>query len=378
MQNTSITVFSRLLMLLVITLSMIAAPASFAQRHAERIAPIIFYLLSESGPTFSEPSITNIQPFSFSHGDTVTLTGSGFGNKVNAKPLLWVDFNENIQPSSTNSQRTSWGGGLNAGAEVSSDNPAPNATQSFRFDLSTTYGASLGLYDIRDAIGERTQRLYMFARKYYGFDIVDDKGANGFNLKMYRFWGDQSNVPEDRNNIFWGYQGNEGLTSGRMTAEYTDGNRYSSIIGQEEGEWMVHELIYDAGTINVQNGLYDIYQDGVKWINDVYNFETHSSQLPNKYEDFFFEQVSNGTGTGPIYIYYDEIYMDTTYQRVIICDADTFESCNERAIQLPTAWSDNSITIKLNQGAFTSFNQPLWLYVFNAEGKPNTNGIALQ
>lgn len=334
-------------------------------------------------------------PDGLTDGMTLVIGGSGFDAKTIAKPLLWADFNVQLQPIAALGQRSSWDG---IAGTLNTVVRAPNAGQSMRFDHSSSSNAVMGIEDIRDASGQRTQNLYMFARKYYDFDIFQDKRPpdatypdGTFNLKMYRFWGDLGGA---QNNIHWSYQGAFGTDSGAATAENTDTNfrgaYYSDIIDQKEGQWLVHELIYDAGTqgpdpdttsaqdyLNSADGIYDLFEDGVKWTNNTVRFVTHDQNQPLKYEDFYFDQVSNGTAAGPQYVYYDEVYVDTTLQRVIICDADTFANCTKRAIQIPSSWTDNQIQVTLNRGEFGSFNQPLWLYVFDAAGEPNATGLPL-
>ena len=49
-------------------------------------------------------------------------------------------------------------------------------------------------------------------------------------------------------------------------------------------------------------------------------------------------------GIGDSYAYWDDVYIDTTQARVEIGDAPTYAASRHREIQLPTAWSDSSIT----------------------------------
>jgi hypothetical protein len=51
-------------------------------------------------------------------------------------------------------------------------------------------------------------------------------------------------------------------------------------------------------------------------------------------------------------------------------------ACTHREIQIPSAWSDTSITITLNKGSFANFNSA-YLYVIDADGNVNTNGYLL-
>ncbi|MGH1540828.1 MAG: hypothetical protein ACRBHB_10435 [Arenicella sp.] len=337
--------------------------------------------------SFAAPTInTSINASGLNQGDILVINGTGFGAKSEAKPLLWADFNEQFQPSSKG-RRTSWNSTtIPTIRELSTAMSAPNATQALRFNHAASSDAVLGLHNIRNSSGQRTQNLYMFVRKLYAYDIVEDKRPpdsqypdGTFNLKTYRFWGDingSGNI--GHNTIYWGYQGAFGYDEAATVTENTEGGvKYSSELLHQKDTWLTQELVYDAGTLGNKDGLFDIYQDGKKWLSETYNFITHNANHPHKYEDFFFDQVSNGTDAGPNYVYYDEIYMDTSLQRVVICDAELYANCSKRAIQIPTAWTDSSISIELNLGEFSHFGKPLWLYVFDEQGNANITGVPI-
>jgi hypothetical protein len=73
------------------------------------------------------------------------------------------------------------------------------------------------------------------------------------------------------------------------------------------------------------------------------------------------------------YIYGDDSYVDTTLARVELGDAATWTGCKHREIQVPSAWSDNSISVTVNAGSFTS-GQTAYLYVVDKDGNVNANG----
>jgi Tol biopolymer transport system component len=65
--------------------------------------------------------------------------------------------------------------------------------------------------------------------------------------------------------------------------------------------------------------------------------------------------------------YFSEAYIDNTQARVEIGNGPTWRESNHREIQIPSAWSNNSITITVNQGSFTS-GQKVYLYVVDGNG----------
>ena len=72
--------------------------------------------------------------------------------------------------------------------------------------------------------------------------------------------------------------------------------------------------------------------------------------------------------------YMADIYLDYTAQRVLIGNASTLSACTTlREVQIPTAWSNTSITATVNQGGFADA-ATAYLYVFDATGTANTTG----
>jgi hypothetical protein len=84
----------------------------------------------------------------------------------------------------------------------------------------------------------------------------------------------------------------------------------------------------------------------------------------------------NYTATGTSDQYVDDVYIDDTWQRVEIGDNATYSSCTHREIQIPTAWSDTSITATLNQGSFENGSTG-YVFVIDEDGNANETGKAI-
>jgi hypothetical protein len=81
---------------------------------------------------------------------------------------------------------------------------------------------------------------------------------------------------------------------------------------------------------------------------------------------------SSDTGTIDI----DDFYMDSTQARVEVCNASTFSASTKCELQLPTAWSDSSITATFKKGQLTGSTTG-YVYVINAVGSVNAQGFAI-
>jgi len=74
--------------------------------------------------------------------------------------------------------------------------------------------------------------------------------------------------------------------------------------------------------------------------------------------------------SGDVIFEWDDIYIDNTRARVEIGNNTTWANCTHREIQIPTAWSNTSITITANQGSFAN-GEDVYLFVVDADGLPS-------
>lgn len=93
-------------------------------------------------------------------------------------------------------------------------------------------------------------------------------------------------------------------------------------------------------------------------------------------DDYAWFTIGDYFDRGPMEYSIDDVYVDYTWARVEIGDAPTWVSCTRREIQIPSAWSNASITVTVNQGAFQNLGGA-YLYVVDANGDVNQNGYAL-
>ena len=79
---------------------------------------------------------------------------------------------------------------------------------------------------------------------------------------------------------------------------------------------------------------------------------------------FYNSHSANGSNSD---FYIDDAYIDNTWARVEICSGATWLNKGGCEIQSPTAWSDTSVTVTVNQGAFNS-GGTAYIYVVNDNG----------
>jgi hypothetical protein len=74
--------------------------------------------------------------------------------------------------------------------------------------------------------------------------------------------------------------------------------------------------------------------------------------------------------------YFDDVYLDTTLARVVLADTPVLSQATIIENQIPSAWSDGSITATVNLGKFAQ-GQTAYLFVVDASGTPSASGVAV-
>ncbi|WP_323753759.1 hypothetical protein [Marinobacter sp.] len=309
------------------------------------------------------PSISNVSQVA-DPSPKLSITGSGFTSKPQPQPLYYFDFED---ATKSQSQKSFILSPLNATGTITSQTTPYGTGHALRYPVTNDHSATvLPRIDFDQA----PDRMYVYYHRRYDFSIADSStwGPNGLNLKPNRFWS------RDGNNIVLGYQGKEGANSGRMIAEYTGNGGTLWIgrsLGQVKDEWIQEEIVYQASDLNVQNGIFDIIRNGTlpyqrKW-------RMRTNDRPGKYSQLYFDQISNGVNASKgLNIYYDNIYVDNSYNRVLISQSSTYSSANKRLIQVPTMWNENRIEVHLNTGGMPL--NSLYVYVVDKDGNVNENG----
>lgn len=311
---------------------------------------LLFVLISFclSLPALAAPSVTGVSG-TISHGSQITLNGSGFGTKNPAAPLLWANFESgNISPNNIG-QKTSWDGidgfsinTTNQFSEVSKYNSvgAFGPTDwSCNFEVSQSYWS----------------KIYQYQKRYFTAPTTT-------NQKFWRLW-----PANNAGNDFvaaW----NGGV--GRCLNEQEDWGGKATYQGEPTtaGMWHTEEFKWTLGTPGQDNGLWEYVRNGnqEQYRNDVNNIANNMQTL--SIDNYYSDHPASGSK-----VYLDDIYIDNTFSHVMLGNASTYTASTHREIQIPTAWTANSITLTANQGSFTSGSQA-YLYVFDSTGAVNSSG----
>jgi hypothetical protein len=293
------------------------------------------------------PSISSTSG-TWSNGNSITISGSSFGSKGTAEPMVWATFDSDIDPTDLGTQ-TSWGsvGNMAWSSDYGGTAKASNGSGTWTLMVSKNYWTSDG------------QKIYVYKKEKKNFTITDDSQ----NWKIWRMWA-------------------SGYTYPNIYASTSNGRVYVEGMGSESGfwgldrtgttDWVTVELIVRASTYGNKDGLLTVLYD-----NDVAGSGTIMTRDGTDSDymtmNFVIHGVLANSGSwDPAWsdsnrMWADDVYVDDTWARVVVGDASTWNGCSKKEMQIPSAWSGNSITVTAHQGGFGSFSGK-YLYVIDADG----------
>lgn len=334
--------------------------------------PTIIFL-STTGVS-AAPAISSVGG-TFSNGQAVTITGSGFGTKVPAKPYLWADFNNSLNPTNLGIV-TAW---------TAVDNLAWNPSEGISGSGCAKAANNSGVWTLRiDASGfawnDYAQKMYLYRKTKRNFAIT-----NTLNWKVWRLWNDPWGTPDIYIQVG---NGNVAVESLEGAGGYLqEGNTSEGSLNEARGPvgtYFTEEIILQSNTSSTSS-------DGKLWFyvngNDVGHMPyrdysdkvlylkrsaSHTMRI-----NFPVHGVkANITFPSDYRFWADDVYLDTTWARVMIGNASTLSMSTIKEIQIPTEWSSDSIGIVVNTGVLQA-GVNAYLYVVDATGSVNTYGYAI-
>lgn len=313
----------------------------------------------------AQPVVSGVSG-TWGEGTTMTVTGGGFGSKIPARPLLWADFEDGINPSRLG-QTLTW----DSASRVVGSQDCPGQVRGFgclaASDASGKWTTSIA-YSAFNAPGQHSY-VYRLVRK--NFAITN----RSQNWKTFRIWPAEWGVP----NLYLGE--NNGIAFVENTGGLNSGF-YFDYGMPPANTWIADEIIIKASrTLNVKDGSLEIRRDGKRLGQGAITtlFSAVSNAMNRMFPVHFV--LANMGSWNPAWsqnnrAWADDVYVDTTWARVMIGNAATYAACTHLVPQIPTTWSDRSITVNGHLGALRRITTP-YVYVLDAEGRVNAVGLAL-
>lgn len=315
-----------------------------------------------SGQTVLAAPVVNAVQGTVGNKQAITIQGAGFGQKIPAAPLLWADFESGLNPGPGGAKRVwdqvqsmTWAKGEGYGGGGAAKAVDGSGVWSLRTDYESW---------TRDG-----QTLYVYKKERMNFLITDLSQ----NWKTWRMWPTGNGYP----NIY------TASNNGRIYVEKvssSDSGFYGSM-KVNTTNWVTQEIIMRASTINQKNGYLKMRHDGRTVAEG--SIMTRSSQAPAYMNwNYVLHAVAANHGLwSPGWnnnnrVWADDIYVDNTWSRVMLGNASQLSNCSKLEIQVPTSWSQGSVSVIARTGTF-GVGSTAYLYVFDKDGQVNSNGFAV-
>lgn len=325
------------------------------------ICCVLFFCQS----AFAAPAITGVSGV-VANGQTLTISGSGFGVKSPAAPLLWENFEggTNNTKLSTSSEWDAYSGGSSYTNALAYSGGM--STRNVAYYGSGT-GFNTDYYTIQPDATE-IYASYMFAHN-----------GTGYNAGVPKNWRLRAG-----GSAYSGSPGSVSLSDGYVfyeadaTSVYPEDDNGSGRYFSEDvygvKSWVRYQVYGKHSTPNATNGKYVVSIGGeVKTFADI-----STRNATDVYFKTFLLGLMHDSGSmveGDYHeMYIDDVYIDTTPARVELSASPTWNQTSKSNVQIPADWADDEITITTNVASL-EVGATYYLYVVTNDESVNTNGF---
>jgi len=379
---------------------------------------LVFGIFGFAKTSLAVPSVSGVSG-TISHGNSITISGSDFGIKNPAKPLMWDD-GENATAGTFPSASP------NSGSQVGYSDYQPEDIRD-EYDIPETHEIhyrAIPYTAVNQAINGphlRSTKLLVgghwdpgllngdipardvdltvatpsdfanrwFATWYYRTDPdwpTPCQSGNNEKISVYQA-GIQaySNSPYTNQYHYFDLATKSCTDAGYVTMKtmssdsspignaFVTSGSYSGDLPQTTTPWN-----YNMGIVPVERPAHSQRDQWVRYEQRISNDQGFDRFLIDNTDvwwgsdqPYFFTDVSEMAYAGirsynNAFRYFDDIYIDSTLSRVMLGDASVYTSCTILEPQPPTTWSSSSITVTVNQGALP--DGTAYLFAFDADG----------
>lgn len=303
-----------------------------------------------------------------------TISGSSFGTKTQAQPLSFDGFEDGVIDTTpdigTNWQSTYL-------TELTTSGGVRHSGSSYHGGKNFTTDGTVGVTSNNSVLSEKWYVSWWWkvdSNWDWGDGTCgDDQNQHLSNIKVFRVWNpgaiDENFVVATQG---WGdtlISNNEYI--GPSNVDYFEGNYQTN---WTKNTWHHFQFEYSENSaVGESDGIFRMWRDGVlvQETTDLETREDYSELKRVSLAGFYNSWGANDLSNLPDTFYIDDIYVDTTWSRVEVGNNALYGSCTHREIQIPTSWSDTSITVSWNQGSFAN-NETCYLFVVDSDGTAST------
>lgn len=364
------------------------------------LAITIITVILITSKAYSQPSISGVSG-TLVHDGTVTVTGNGFGTKDTAAPKFFNNM-ENVTIGQHPAGFTIYGGNP-VGTPVALSPSRGSSTKAMKFS------ADLTAVNPSDYLSSWNESIY---------DLGNSADRIFVSYWIYLDNAGTVCTASPANDCIWQWKN---TYIGSHPSAYTQNDTFTTTMGINN--WIRYKnSFFNTFETSYYNGLTfggsnpgapsDFYQFGqwqrvsiyiqrssapltadgkfqIKRIDRVSMLLNDNTVITHDSDDSAWRYIAFGqaitnvcqdyVGLGGRVVwnsYYDDVYIDNTQARIEVCNASTWSSVTQCEIQIPSAWSPNSVTITANQGSFAN-SQNAYIYVVDSDGNVNANGYPI-
>jgi len=325
------------------------------------------------------------------HGSTITVSGTGFGTKGTAAPLVWdnattseiTDKWDGAWPSSIPPYNTTYHSPMR-GVNPPHDHDTRYIAGNQHSPAVATAVAG-GAYGGGNAVVFKNIRLSAFPSNIYAswYQRLDDAWAFGASNNIKTFAYSVCCSPYEMPNNWYTAYGPPHPTSnsdkGSQWVVTDDGKSllnpdlnghnawWGSAVNPAAGKWSKVEVALRI--TNENDGYIQIRENGKQ----VMNYAGPTDKYPGMARTIGIGGWSLMKGPNN-WRYYADIYLDTTLARVVLANKAVLSQATVIENQIPSSWSDGSITATVNLGQFQA-GETAYLFVIDSSGTASASGL---
>lgn len=333
-----------------------------------------------AGHALATPSLQQASG-KFDHKASITITGSSFGSKAAAAPVVWddasgTDFSakwDGAWPNKLPAYNTTYR------AVQRGINPPHSRVNRY---IAGAHAADSG-YDAgwNVVFWKNVESPHYIYASWY--QRADDawvfKGDNNFKTFAYSKCCSPYEIP---NNWYTAYgPPNPSTATGYAQWLFTDDGGslmnpdmrgknvwWNEAVNPISGQWAKVEVAVRVTGAN--DGYIKVWENGAVKI----DYLGPTDKYPGTSRSIGIGGFARSTAQTNNWRYYTDAYVDTTLARVVLANNASLSQATIIENQIPTSWSAGSITATVNLGKFNA-GQTAYLFVVDSSGAANGTGL---
>ena len=356
---------------------------------------IAIALLGSVAVADAQPSLTSTSG-TWSHKGTIAISGSGFGAKASAAPVVWDDASGTDIAATWDgawpdcSRNSAYNLAYRTPAEVGRHIPLPHKHLT-KYIAGAHHGPTPGPQCGYSVILWKTRTTTSFPSYSYisWYQRVDDNWRFGGDDNFKTFAYSQGSGPYNLPNNWYAeynarptsrtsgaaYHLNDDATgSPAQSLQAPDANGHSwwweGAVNPMSGAWAKVEM--ELKYSNRPDGYIKLWENGVLKI----DYRGATDRLPGSARTEGIGGYARNYPQTSNWRYFADVYLDYSRARVILGNAPTLEASTVREVQVPTTWSNTAIAVSANLGTF-NVGQIAYVYVVDPNGQVNKAGLPI-